>query len=371
MEKYSGSTPFKVFLHRFNSVLPRIRLEQEDANRTVGEMLIRNQLAEASKAPQWVSRFGVKSSLIGSRYVESTELPVHSQDIHEKATFFHDRTLEVFQKWYQKSETGPDHLVHVTCTGFVSPSSAQRIVTEKNWNQKTEVTHAYQMGCYASIPAVRLAEGISAAGFLVNGQQKRIDIAHNELCSLHTNPRELTAEQIVVQTLFSDGHIKYSMSDERTARRESAAGFEVVAHQEWQVPDSHQDMSWIPAPFGMKMTLSREVPEKIGSALNPFLSALAEKAHVSLETLMHESLFAIHPGGPKIVDAVQGIIGLSDEAVASSKQVLFERGNMSSATLPHIWANLLETPQNRLVVSLAFGPGLTIFGSVFRLTRFS
>ena len=51
----------------------------------------------------------------------------------------------------------PDDLVHVTCTGYASPSGAQQLVARRGW--QTRVTHAYHMGCYAAVPAVRIAPG--------------------------------------------------------------------------------------------------------------------------------------------------------------------------------------------------------------------
>ena len=57
----------------------------------------------------------------------------------------------------------PDDLIHVTCTGYVSPSAAQLLVVEKGWRQRTRVTHAYHMGCYAALPAVRIGSGFLAS----------------------------------------------------------------------------------------------------------------------------------------------------------------------------------------------------------------
>ncbi len=364
----------KLFLHQFESVLPAVCLEQEQAAQTLSQILVKNALTDKTAADRWVSKFGVKPGLIEKRWFESLELAGNSRDINEKARFFLDRTLEVFRKWYPDAQSShPDHLVHVTCTGYYAPSSAQRIVNERKWNTETEITHAYHMGCYASIPSIRIAEGVAHARLAHSPDQAvTIDIAHNELCGLHTNPADLSAEQIVVQTLFADGHIKYTLQDERTARLTSKRAFELVAHQEWQIEDSFDDMSWAPAQWGMKMSLQRAVPEKIGQSLMSFLESLAKKAGYSIETLLKEALFAVHPGGPKIIDRVRDLLELKDSALEASVKVLRERGNMSSATLPHIWKNILDNEhnQNQLVVSLAFGPGLTIFGSVFRLQQF-
>jgi len=119
------------------------------------------------------------------------------------------------------------------------------------------------------------------------------------------------------------------------------------------------------------MTLAREVPAMIGKELLPFLQKLlSDSGHEYKKPPgLEDFLFAVHPGGPKIIDSVQEILGLREDQVAASKEVLFERGNMSSATLPHVWKKINESnPESgKLVISLAFGPGLTIFGSVFEV----
>ena len=101
------------------------------------------------------------------------------------------------------------------------------------------------------------------------------------------------------------------------------------------------------------------------SAVCPFATKNAPEWPVS-------ALFAVHPGGPKIIEQVADRLGLRDEQVAHSRAVLLARGNMSSATLPHVWADLLAdraVPDGQRVVTLAFGPGLTLAGGVFCVER--
>jgi predicted naringenin-chalcone synthase len=112
------------------------------------------------------------------------------------------------------------------------------------------------------------------------------------------------------------------------------------------------------------MTLSRDVPNRIGGVLKPFLHALTGGTGISPADIV-----AVHPGGPKIIEGVQQALALSDEQVRCSQEVLYDRGNMSSVTLPTIWSRLLRDPSiqpGTRVISLAFGPGLTIAGAVFR-----
>jgi predicted naringenin-chalcone synthase len=323
-------------------------------------------------------RFGVKPTLIGSRGFDTPD-PTHQnwpemqiyggtdspsgQDIETRTRFFLERSREVMHEFY-RGATAPSHLIHVTCTGYASPSAAQTIVSEKGWDRSTDVTHAYHMGCYASMPAVRMANAFSQAR-PHESRDSRIDIVHNELCSLHMNPADHVPEQIVVQSLFADGHIKYSVVPENLAKN----GFKILRVCEQIIPGTAKDMSWIPSAWGMKMTLSRDVPDHIREALRPFLNRLADGTGYSAEFLLDRAIFAVHPGGPKIIQSVEELLALRPDQIAASKKILFERGNMSSATLPHIWESISREEHNpgTPIVSLAFGPGLTIFGSLFEV----
>jgi predicted naringenin-chalcone synthase len=244
----------------------------------------------------------------------------------------------------------------------VSPSGAQRLVAKRDWGRSTEVFHAYHMGCYASMPAIRMA-----AGFVERGKS-RVDIVHTELCTLHMDPSQHLPEQLVVQTLFADGLIRYSAS--RAGDGDSiGAGLELVATREEIVPGTEDQMTWMVSDFGMQMTLSRKVPDHIRAGLGAFLERLAKAAGMTAVDLFEKALFAIHPGGPRIIDEIAEHLGLRPAQVQASNAVLSNYGNMSSATLPHVWKSMLEddaVPPGTLIVSLAFGPGLTIAGAILR-----
>lgn len=269
----------------------------------------------------------------------------------------------IFGRFYESDSTPPNDLIHVTCTGYVSPSPAQRLVADKGWGNQTEVTHAYHMGCYASVPAIRQARGFLAA----HPGKNRVDLVHTELCGLHLNPADHSLENFVIQTLFADGFARYSMSPALPAG--ARAGFEVLALREVVIPNSHDAMTWMCGDWGMKMTLSKDVPSLIAGHLTGFLHQLLEPLGLDLDAIRSDARFAVHPGGPKILDQVQESLSLRPEQLAASREVLGSFGNMSSATLPHIWEMLLadeSVPANALVLSLAFGPGLTLCGAVLK-----
>ena len=271
-----------------------------------------------------------------------------------------------FEREFAEAEVPPSELIHVTCTGYVAPSGAQRLVANRGWGSKTRVTHAYHMGCYAAFPAIRIAAGQLGLNqaFASNSRERRAEIVHTELCTLHLDPTAHSAEQCVVQSLFADGFVRYSLVESP-----AAPGLEVLALSESVLPDSAESMGWSAGDFGMHMTLARDVPDRIAAQLRSFVVALIGQAGLELGPTLREVVAAIHPGGPKIIDRVREILELREEQIRASREVLFDHGNMSSATLPHVWARLVADEAVREgtpILSLAFGPGLTICGGIFR-----
>ena len=250
----------------------------------------------------------------------------------ERNRLFEKEACQVFETFYAEAKE-PDEMIHVTCTGYVAPSPGQRLIASHGW--KTKLLHLYHMGCFGSVPAIRIAQAMQGC----------VDVVHTEICSLHFNHKAHDAEQIVAQSLFADGFIKYSVSEQPT-------GFRILQIEEQLLPDTADQMTWNCEDWGLKMTLSRQVPQHFQSAVEPFVMRFGRVDY-----------FALHPGGPKIIDQIQRQLQLCDDQVAHSRKILQQYGNMSSATLPHILEEMVGdlSPGDR-VLGLAFGPGLMMVG---------
>ncbi len=273
--------------------------------------------------------------------------------LKEKMDVFSKETLRVFHKIYKQTDL-PPHLIHVTCTGYVSPSPAQKIVSEQKGGH-ISVTHSYHMGCYGAFPALRIA-----------GSHRKSDIVHTEFCTLHMDPLNHTAGQLVIESLFADGFVKYTVSDIKASQ---SPCLKICALHEIILPDSQDSMTWQCEDWGFGMFLSKDVPLKIAMSLPDYVEELIKQAGLCSDDIYRQAIFAIHPGGPKIISQIQEKLKLADWQVAHSKEILSSHGNMSSATLPHIWDKIvqdLSAADGSYIVSMAFGPGLTISGSIFQ-----
>jgi predicted naringenin-chalcone synthase len=352
----------------FQVIRPAFELDQEDSVHWLAAAH-----ATASKEPERYTTFLNVLKKIGLGEVKVKKRGVSIQDpFHQdwdqmeiypilqnpdgvgfgkRSQVFDRIASEILDQLYPVGQPLPANLIHVTCTGYVAPSPAQRLVSLRDAGSQTMVTHAYHMGCYASIPALRMARGFSESS----------DIVHTEICSLHLNPNLHDLSQLVVQTLFADGFIKYTVAQDRP-------GYRILFLDERIIPETSDSMHWVCQDWGLKMKLEKDVPVQIARALPSFVAKLLAEAKVSSPAIY----FAIHPGGPKIIQQVAAILALRPEQVEHSQWVLQNYGNMSSATLPHVWEKLWSDERIKsgsYVISLAFGPGLTLAGGVFQCVR--
>ncbi len=116
-------------------------------------------------------------------------------------------------------------------------------------------------------------------------------------------------------------------------------------------------MSWRIGDHGFRMTLSPQVPRLIEQTLGPWVERWLADCGTSLAEV---GSWAIHPGGPRILDACSTALNLPPQALDASRQVLAEFGNMSSPTLLFIIERLIAQSAPRPCVALAFGPGITV-----------
>ena len=377
-----------MILCNFRNIRPRHNITQQDilswlalaharAERQQSNEASESEEAFLERIQHLIKRYGCSPDRIETRGAEISDFThtnwdqmelFHYSDspygptMSQRSSRFKEATALVCQILFPETMTAPDHIIHVTCTGYISPSCVQVRVAQNRWHETTTVTHAYHMGCNAALPAIRMAEGFLA-------KSNRADIFHTELCSLHVQVQNHSPEQLVVQSLFADGFITYSALRSIYDPGAIGAGLEAISLHEELIPETADAITWECSEWGMRMGLSLKVPGVIADALLAFVKRLCLRGGISYEEIYQQSIFAVHPGGPKIIDQVQTRLGLDDDQLAASRLILKTCGNMSSATLPHIWEKIVADENiaaNTFVISLAFGPGLCISGALLR-----
>jgi len=344
-----------------------------------------------AKIADRMRRYGVSSDHISQRQVSVlTSWFVKPHDLADGAPFpgpygdlrtptgealdarmdlFEETACAAFEKAYEEDAgSPPDDIVHVSCSGYVSPSPVQTFLSSRSW-LNTGVTHSYHMGCYGAFPAIRTAVGLVGSSFSsLPRTKKRVDLVHTEFLSLHFDLLGEAPDNYVTSTLFADGFIKYSAYPQSEFAGSNKRGLKVLAIEERILPDSLPEMTLRPGPFQFDMSLSKRVPVLIRNTIDEFVQSLCVQAGIDFESEKGTMVFAIHPGGPAILNHVRNRLGIDESQIELSRKVLYEHGNMASATAPHIWQHVVESetiPQGTKVLSMAFGPGLTVIGAIF------
>jgi len=243
---------------------------------------------------------------------------------------------------------GITHLVVASCTGFVAPGIDQ-IIARALGLDNVERTLVGFMGCYAAVSALRTAHHI-----VRSEPEARVLTVTVELCTLHLQETQ-EIEQLLAMLQFSDGAAAALVTAE-------PGGFEMSHLFSRNLEDSAELIQWKIVDTGFEMTLSGEVPGRIQHALED------ESVRATLYNGWDRDevdSWAVHAGGRSILDAVERGLELPQGALFASREVLSECGNMSSATLMFVLALLLEQPDVRKGVAIAFGPGLAAEGFHF------
>ena len=247
------------------------------------------------------------------------------------------------------------HLVVVTCTGAFAPGPDILLVQRLGLRPDTRRTVVGFMGCYGAFNGLRLAEQILA--FDEDAVVLQVCV---ELCSLHFQ-RDLDPETIVGNCLFGDGCAAAVWAGE--GRGGKSLGKVATSHCHI-TDDSLDQMQWHIGDFGFSMVLDVAIPATLLEGGARFVDVLLDRARLHKDDVAG---WLVHPGGPRIIDAVRDAAGLDEREMTLSRSVLRDFGNMSSATILFVLQRYLERRNKQgPMVLLGFGPGLTMEGAVLR-----
>lgn len=244
-----------------------------------------------------------------------------------------------------KSLFGVTHLIVTSCTGFYAPGLDIDIVRHCGLSPQVQRTLIGFMGCHAALVGLRNAKQIIEAD-----PEACVLMVNLELCTLHLQ-QTARMDRLISFLLFSDGCAASLI----TARPDGLRIDDCISHL--SLADSER-MAWHVEDNGFAMTLDSRLPARIRKwfASSDELS----KPEGDPATM----LWAIHPGGRLILDAVQDTCGLTDAQMSHSREVLRRFGNMSSASVMFILRDLLAAhppgDEERAMRAIAFGPGLTV-----------
>jgi predicted naringenin-chalcone synthase len=316
-------------------------------------------------------RFLYRQSGISTRYsaIPDYSLPAGEWEFYPKPDeerAFPD--LESRMQWYERNATDLSaeacnrclvgrmesaevtHLITVSCTGMSAPGLDLQIVERLGLPLSVFRTSVNFMGCYGAIHAMKIADMVCRVE-----ADARVLIVCTELCTLHFQ-HEPTPDNLASSLLFADGSAALLMvPDNHHGEGLRLDGF----HSEIS-PKGKTDMAWELSSKGFLMTLSGYVPDLIGEDIPGLVDRALARFGKDRGGISH---WCVHPGGKRILDAVEKSLSLHPAALSPSRGTLNDYGNMSSPTILFVLKAMMEdmaSMGDRGLFGVAFGPGLTM-----------
>lgn len=249
------------------------------------------------------------------------------------------------------------HLITVTCSGFVAPGFDFTLINELPLRPTVARTQIGFMGCHAALNALRVAHA-----FVKADPRAVVLVCCVELCSLHYQ-YGWDPEQIVANSLFADGSgacvVQADPSSPEvigiTDRPRRWTLDRIVASGSVVLPDSDDAMTWRVGDHGFRMTLSSRVPGILSTHLRGWMTEWLAKYNLTPEKI---ATWAVHPGGPRILNAFAEAMSIPSEELNISREIMQTHGNMSSPTVLFVLDRLRNEGAEGPCVAIGFGPGL-------------
>lgn len=233
------------------------------------------------------------------------------------------------------------HLLITCCTGFSAPGLDFEIMERCGVPRSAERTMIGFMGCYAAMNALKLARHI-----VRSDPKARVLAVNLELCTLHLQDA-VDLEQILSFLIFADGCAASLISAE-------PEGLAISRFHAASIPGSAELITWNVGDSGFDMVLSGKVPGTLRKALPGMMDEILDGIPPELIRL-----WAVHPGGRSILDAVEQALSLDPSALSASRDILHRFGNMSSATVMFVLEQMMKSGKpGELGCAMAFGPGV-------------
>jgi predicted naringenin-chalcone synthase len=241
-----------------------------------------------------------------------------------------------------------------SCTGYATPGVDIRTAAALGMGDDVQRLVVGHMGCYAAVPA------LGAVGDFAAARGRPAVLLCLELTSLHVQPPNDDLGQVVGHALFGDAAAALVVEPA------PGPGWELVDVAALTDPGTADHMTWDVTDHGFRMELSPDVPRVLARHVASAVARLLGRHGLRTADV---DAWAVHPGGPRILDTVVEHLDLPSDALDASRRVLAERGNCSSPTVLLVLDALRAAGRpaaGGYAVMMAFGPGLTLYAALLR-----
>lgn len=239
-----------------------------------------------------------------------------------------------------------DTIVCVCSTGIATPSLEARLMQVMPFRPDVRRLPIFGLGCAGGVMGLARAADMARAD-----PQARVLLLVVELCALTFRAQDRSKSNLVATALFGDGAVAAIVS-----AREDATGPTLGASHEHTWPDSLDVMGWDVADDGLKVVFSRDIPTLVREDFTPIAEAFLAREGLAAADI---GSFVCHPGGAKVIEALEGCFSLDDGAMSHTREVLRAHGNMSSATVLFVLKAALDAGEPGPLLLTTLGPGFS------------
>lgn len=248
-----------------------------------------------------------------------------------------------------------DVMVTTSVTGIAAPSLDARLVPRLGLRPDLRRMPMYGLGCTAG------AAGLARLDDLLRGDPDGVGVLLSvELCSLTVQRDDTSVANLVASGLFGDGAAAVVMVGERRAERLGLPGPHVVGSRSRLYPGTERHLGFDVVDTGFKIVLSADLPNLVEGSLGPELVGFLEDHGLKTGDV---DTWVVHPGGPKVLQAVAAATDLPAAALQRTWDSLAAVGNLSSSSVLHVLADVLAEPApapGSPTVVMAMGPGFAV-----------
>jgi alkylresorcinol/alkylpyrone synthase len=286
-------------------------------------------------------------------YTEQTTFEERNNAYIETALELGEQTICALLDQVQMSPQEIDQLTIISTTGIAVPSLDARLMNRIPFSRNIKRLPLFGLGCMGG------AAGISrTADYLHGHPDEAVILFVVELCSLTIQRDDLSLANLVASGLFGDGAAAVLMvGDDHPLAKPGLP--RVIDSQSQFFPETEHIMGWEVTNNGFKVMLSADIAGLAQSEVRPGMEAFLGKHGLTIAEIDH---WLVHPGGPRVIDALEEGLGLPDKALALSWETLAEAGNISSASVLVILDKTLKQLQPRpgeYGVLMAMGPAFS------------
>ena len=238
-----------------------------------------------------------------------------------------------------------DCVVFVSTTGFSTPSIEARVATRMGFRADVVRVPVFGLGCAAGVSGFAIASRLAASQ-----PGSKVLFVAIELCSLAFRLDEATPVNVVASALFGDGAAACILTTERPG----LASIESTGEHLFE--DTLGIMGWSVDNTGLGIMLAQSLPPFVKEKVGPAVIGILKRNRLNLSDI---GRFICHPGGAKVIDALEGALGMEQGALNQEREVLADYGNMSSPTVLFVLDRAVRTGLPNRSAMLAMGPGFS------------